>query len=153
MTHRYGAIPILVKTIPAIALVLVACGRAQPPTVVTPNTVAFAPHARQVLPFSDGDARQGRATFVDLQCHVCHRVAGDDSLPVVEGATRGPVLKDLGSVPPEIIGWRIVTQTRHDPEALYDSAMTEAASAMSERQLVDVIAYLRNPIAGRDENQ
>ena len=65
------------------------------------------------------------------------------------GAWDGPLLHDLGKEPAEAVAWRIVTRTNVDAEGIYDTPMAEAASAMTERQLVDLVAYLRNPRAGR----
>lgn len=133
---------------------LVSCST-QPPTVVTPaaDALSLAVHSRQVLPLSTGDPGRGRAAFIDLQCHACHRVAEDDALPIVEDAWEGPLLSELGKESPEAVGWKIVTRTRLGPESIFESPMVESASAMTERELVDVIAYLRDPIAGRDEKQ
>ena len=130
-------------------LLLAACA-AQPPAVVTPDagSLFLAAHSREVLPLSSGDPVRGRAAFIALQCHACHRVAEDEALPAVEGAWEGPVLHDLGNQSPEAVGWTIVTRTRLGPESVFESPMVETAAAMTERQLVDLIAYLRHPAAG-----
>jgi mono/diheme cytochrome c family protein len=133
------------------ALVFLAGCAARNPAVVTPvtGTLFFAAHAQQVLPLSSGDPEHGRAAFIALQCHACHRVAEDETLPVVEGAWDGPVLRDFAKESPEAVGWRIVTRTRLGPESLFESPMVESATTMTERQLVDLIAYLRDPAAGQ----
>ena len=125
------------------ALLAVACTSA-PPMTVTPVTGSFslAAHAQRVPPLSSGDAVRGRQAFLDLRCPACHRVAEDPSL---KGSSSGPLLHDLGKESAEAVGWKIVTQTRLAPDAMYESAMAEAASAMTDRQLVDLVAYLREP--------
>jgi mono/diheme cytochrome c family protein len=117
---------------------------------VTPVSAVplIAPHA-QAIDLSAGDPARGRSAFIALQCHACHRVAEDDSLPKVEEGWEGPLLDELGSESPEVVGWKIVTRTRLAPESIFESPMVESASEMTERQLVDLIAYLRNPAAGR----
>lgn len=127
-------------------LFAVAC-TTQPPAMLTPRTggFAFAAHSIQVSGQSRGDAARGRAAFIDLQCYVCHGVTEDPTLPSFEGAMRGPVLHDLDKRSPEEVGWAIVTRTRLDPESVYETPMAEAASAMTEQQLSDLIVYLRDP--------
>lgn len=90
---------------------------------------------------------RGRKAFLDLQCHACHRVAEDETFPVRKDAWEGPVLRDLDADSAEAVAWKIVTRTELGPD-FDESEMTEAASAMTERQLVDLVAYLRDPAAG-----
>ncbi len=103
------------------------------------------------MSLSSGNAVRGRKAFIDLQCPACHRVAEDETLPVRKDAWEGPLLHDLGAESAEAVGWKIVTRTELGPETLYESEMVESASAMTERQLVDVVAYLRDPAAGAKE--
>lgn len=125
----------------AAGLFAVAC-TTQPPAMLTPRTggFAFAAHSIRV-----SEQSRGRAAFIDLQCYVCHGVAEDPTLPSFEGTTRGRVLHDLGKRSPEEVGWTIVTRMRIDPESVYETPMAEAASAMTEEQLSDLIVYLRDP--------
>lgn len=129
----------------AAALVISACAKAPPATTGTGER-SISTHSQKVLPLTSGDAAAGRKAFVALQCHACHRVAGDDTLPVVEDAWDGPVLHDLGTESEEEVAWKIVTRSGTGPESVFESPMVEHASAMTERQLVDLIAYLRNPV-------
>ena len=130
--------------IPA-ALVLAAACSTNPPQA----PLSAAAHAQPVSRVATGDPVHGRRAFLDLHCNACHRVAEDPSLPRTAVAAEGPLLHDLGRETPETVGWKIVTRTELDPEAIFDSPMTDAASAMTERQLVDLIAYLRDPAAGQ----
>jgi mono/diheme cytochrome c family protein len=129
----------------AFLLCCVACaGRRTPVTTSMTVMPLLAPHAH-AIDLASGDLMRGRGAFIALRCHACHRVAEDPTLPKVEGAWDGPVLANLGALSPEAVAWKIVSQTALDAEAIYDSPMEEAASAMSEQQLVDIVAYLRNP--------
>ncbi len=137
----------------ALSALLAAGCATRTPALVSPaaGVLPAAPHSREVLPLSSGDPARGRIAFIDLQCHACHRVAEDERLPVRSDAWEGPVLHDLGKESAEAVGWRIVTRTELGPEALYESEMVEAASRMTNEQLVDIIAYLRDPAAGAAE--
>ncbi len=133
------------------ALLVGACvARMPPPVQLTPSTGSFrlVAHAQlDTVPLSSGDVVRGRRAFLDLRCHSCHRVAEDPTLPVATDAVEETLLKELGKYPPEAVAWKIVAQTSMDSEAVYDSPMEEPVSAMSERQLVDIVAYLRDPAA------
>jgi hypothetical protein len=133
---------------PLIAILFAAACAGPRAAVVTPVTSSpsISPHGN-TIDLAAGDPAAGRATFVERQCHACHRVPEDASLPVFEGAWDGPVLGDLGDASAEAVAWRIVTRTRLAPESVFESEMVDAASGMTERQLVDLVAYLRRPAA------
>lgn len=134
----------------ATVLCAVSCTYAVP--ALTSRTATFtqvSAHSQHALRLSDGDPVHGRRAFVDLRCHACHRVAEDVTLPDYPGAWEGPLLHDLGKEPAEAVAWRIVTRIDLDPETLFETPMAESASAMTDRQLVDLVAYLRNPRAGK----
>lgn len=126
-------------------LLLAACAMRTPVTFTVHSYVVAAP--------SEGDAAAGREAFIALRCHACHRVAEDPTLPSLEGALLGPVLHDLGKRSPAEVGWAIVTRGRLDPGSAYETEMAEAAAAMTERQLVDVIVYLRDPASATNARQ
>lgn len=129
------------------ALLLAGACAARTPVHLTPSMSvrSIAIHVQEIQPLTDGDAARGRQAFIDLQCHACHRVAEDETLPRIEGAWDGPLLHDLGDASPEAVAWRIVTRTTLDPESVYESPMADSATAMTGRQLIDLVAYLRNP--------
>lgn len=133
---------------------IVCAGNAQTAesTATAPAPKVIAAHSPHPPNVSNGDARQGRKAFTDLQCHACHRVAEDMKLPVFEGAWDGPLLHGLGKEPAEAVAWKIVSRSSQGPESIYESPMAERASAMTEKQLVDLIAYLRDPAAGAKED-
>ncbi|HET7710890.1 MAG TPA: c-type cytochrome [Thermoanaerobaculia bacterium] len=131
-----------------IALLLIAGCAGQPRAHISPM-VSFAPHSYETPELSTGVPARGRQAFIELQCHACHRVAGDPSLPKVEGAPEGRLLRGLCDESAESVAWKIVSRTDMSAESLYDdSPMHESASLMTERQLVDLVAYLRNPTEG-----
>jgi mono/diheme cytochrome c family protein len=137
------------KSVLLSLLVMIGCGG--------PRTMFVAPVASMPLlvahahtaDLSAGDPLRGRAAFIALQCHACHRVAEDDTLPEVEGGWDGPVLENLGAQPPEAVAWKIVAKGELSAEALYDTPMADAASGITDRQLIDLVAYLRNPAAAK----
>jgi mono/diheme cytochrome c family protein len=114
------------------ALLLAACARPAP---------FVAPHAAGI-DLATGDAARGRAAFIDLRCHVCHRVSGDDALPGRDW--QGPVLHDMRDALPETVAWRIVTTTRLAPRSRMQSEMRDTSAEMTRQQLIDLVAYLRS---------
>jgi len=122
----------------------------QPPAIVTPRIggLAFGVHRLQVPEQSGANPARGRAAFIELRCNSCHRILEDPTLPPPDVELQGPLLHDLGKRSPEEVGWAIVTRSSLDPESAYETPMAEAASAMTEQQLADLIAYLRAPALG-----
>ena len=123
-----------------ILLILAACS--------TPVQIRFGAHQSHAPvvaisnpSFGDGDPIAGRRTFIEMQCVDCHRVAEDPALPLGRRTIAGPVLSDLKRYPPHELANRIVSPV--------DREMKDYAQPMNARQLVDVVAYLRNPAAGR----
>jgi len=90
----------------------------------------------------DAVPARGRAAFVDLRCHSCHRVAEDPALPGWEGVWEGPLLHDLGEDTPQAVAQRIVARARRAP-------MAQAGAGLDDGRLADIVAYLRNPRAAR----
>jgi mono/diheme cytochrome c family protein len=136
-----------------IALLLIAGCAGQPRAQISPM-VSFSPHSYETPALSSGVPTRGRQAFIDLRCHACHRVAGDPSLPQVPGAQEGRLLRGLCDESAESVAWKIVSRTEMSAESLHDdSPMHESASLMTERQLVDLVAYLRNPTEGCRDQQ
>lgn len=87
----------------------------------------------------NGDAVAGRANFAKYRCNVCHSLAGQKPEAQVP-------LRDLSRETPEAVANMIVSRTHLAPEALFDEmAMSSAASQLSTRELIDIVAYLRRP--------
>jgi len=95
--------------------------------------------------FADGDAAAGRRLFIDTQCIDCHRVAEDPNLPRGARAIAGPLLAGLDHYAPKDLAVRITSRTTGADEALFDKTMKDYAQPLNAHQLVDLVAYLRNP--------
>jgi hypothetical protein len=101
-----------------------------------------------------GDAEHGRAAFVELRCHACHRVEGVSMpepvavppVPVVLGGTVFRPRTD-GELVSAIVNpsHRIVPR---EPADLVRSGqlsrMGDFSESMSVRQLVDLVAFLQS---------
>jgi cytochrome c553 len=117
----------------------------------TPVPIRFGTHAAAPVvafsspSFADGDPIAGRRTFIDLRCIDCHRVAEDPELPEGRGSMTGPLLSAMNQHPPRYIADRITSRQTGANVDLFDRTMKDYAQPMSARQLVDVVAYLRNP--------
>ena len=93
----------------------------------------------------EGDPVAGRRAFIDLKCIDCHRVAEDPHLPKSGRADSGPMLSGLHRYKPmQIVEMIRSTKTGKDEDYL-GRYMKDYAERMTTRQLVDVVAYLRNP--------
>jgi cytochrome c2 len=105
-----------------------------------------------VLPV--GDAHAGRQAFIDLKCMVCHRVAGDTTLPAPVGAAQGPDLDrtlrgrpvaEVASaiiVPSHSTSVRVSDDVKKQLEAMSLSPMGDFTRTITVRQLADLLAYL-----------
>ena len=93
----------------------------------------------------DGDPVAGRRAFIAVQCIDCHRVAGDPQLPLGRRAIAGPVLSSLDRYTPKDLADRITSRSTGIDEELLERTMKDYAQPMTARQLVDIVAYLRNP--------
>jgi len=92
---------------------------------------------------AEADAVKGRENFVKYRCNVCHSLAGQKPVATVP-------LRDLSREKPEAIANLIVARTHLAPQALFDEmAMSSAASQLSQRELMDIVAYLRLPAQKR----
>lgn len=112
----------------------------------------------------EGNAAAGRQAFLDLQCVQCHRVAGDESLPVPTESVGAPEFNYMQSR--YSAGWLMtaivtpshtISSDRYIPvshqnrpgssiwvEQGADSPMREYAGIMTVRQLIDIVAYLKS---------
>lgn len=93
--------------------------------------------------FEDGDPLAGRRAFVGMQCIDCHRVAEDPALP--RGRRAGLELRGLDRRAPREVARRITSRQTGAGEPLFDRTMKDYAEPMTARQLIDIVAYLRNP--------
>ena len=137
------------KALIIVALALTpAVSAAQSP----PTTVPYQVVNSVVLP--QGDRHAGRQAFVDLKCHVCHRVAGEkDWSPIVE--LEGPLLNSMLQLQtPSDVAAAIIAPSHslsiRTGEAVKAqlskqgmSPMADFSRVMTVRQLADLLAYLR----------
>lgn len=100
-----------------------------------------------------GDPAAGRAAFVELKCHECHRVNGVDfpaptvepPVPVVLGGDV-PHAKTDGDLVTSIINPSHRISGAYKPEDVQrggKSRMPDMTDAMTVHQLVDVVAFLQ----------
>jgi mono/diheme cytochrome c family protein len=94
---------------------------------------------------SDGNTIAGRRAFIAVQCIDCHRVAEDPGLPRGARAIAGPVLENLARATPQELADHIRDSRTGSDQALFDKQMKDYAQMMTARQLVDIVAYLRQP--------
>lgn len=93
----------------------------------------------------DGDPVAGRAAFIAVRCVDCHRVAEDPALPRGARAIAGPVLENIARATPREVADRIRNRSTGRGETLFDKEMSDYAETVTARQLVDIVAYLRQP--------
>lgn len=112
------------------------------------------PKAADPLRLPPGDAARGRTAFVELQCWVCHSVAGwkgeplprptiKPSVPIVLGAetTRPTSMQRINAI---ISPSHKIAQTQW-PERTTSGALSKMGDyndVMTLRQLADVVAFL-----------
>lgn len=125
-----------------LGLLLVGC---QPPP--SPETVSKAGPAFR-LP--RGDAEEGKAAFLKLQCHACHQVAGVE-LPAP--GSKSPITVVLGGEVLKVKTYdELVTSIINPPHIVSDkyrgllvggqTPMPEFNDSMSVAQLIDIVAFL-----------
>lgn len=132
-----------------LLLALAAC-------TTTPVPIRFGVHSHSapIVTFSnpgfaDGDPIVGRRTFIEKQCIDCHRVADDPDLPRGARAVAGPLLTDLNRYTPKDLAGRITSRATGADEELFNRTMKDYTQPLTARNIVDLVAYLRNPKLGR----
>ena len=103
----------------------------------------------------DGDIDRGRATFVRLSCHSCHKVAGvtlpppsaDAEVVVVLGGKVHRV-KTYGQLVTSIIHPSHTFAEGYSPDQIKDeegqSKMTNFNDRMTVQELIDLVAFLQS---------
>lgn len=102
----------------------------------------------------DGDTEKGRAVFVAMRCHACHRVAdldleapvADPPVPVVLGGKVARARTD-GELVTAIVDPSHRLAPGYPPSAVRTgglSRMGEFGDAMTVRELIDVVAFLQS---------
>ena len=93
----------------------------------------------------DGDPVAGRRAFIDLKCIDCHTVAEDPHLPKSGRADSGPILARQDRYKAIELADIIRNTNTGKNEDYLGQVMRDYTQKMTVRQLVDVVAYLRNP--------
>ena len=112
------------------------------------------PRSGAGLRLPDGDVDHGRAVFVAMKCHACHRVAGvdlpepvaDPPVPVVLGGER-PYPRTDGDILTAIVNpsHRIVPAGKAElVQAGGLSRMGDFRDAMTVGELVDLVAFVQS---------
>ena len=102
----------------------------------------------------EGDVERGQQTFVDLQCHACHTIAGMD-LPRLADQSEPPFVELGGRVTQVQTYAELVTSVINPshrlapgyPEALItendESRMPVYNEVMTVQELVDIVTFLQ----------
>ncbi|MBI4519817.1 MAG: cytochrome c [Gemmatimonadetes bacterium] len=156
--------PVL-ATIALSALLALATGCAPPPAgdespaaaAGQPPAVPTAPqYESALLTLPAGDAAAGRQAFQDLHCSACHAVAGEATFEAPVADSQGPVLDSRLSVrtasevaeaivvPSHSISLRVSAELKTRLAGTTLSPMGDFSRAMTVRQLIDLVAYLRS---------
>jgi hypothetical protein len=100
----------------------------------------------------NGDVERGRAAFVELKCHTCHRVVGEDlpaptvepAMPIALGGTVYEIRTD-GYLVTSIINpsHKLVGYPKDQVSTDGESKMPDLTRVMTVRQLVDIVAFLQ----------
>lgn len=100
-----------------------------------------------------GNAAAGREAFVVLKCVTCHTVNGDSSLPAPISANPGPMLRKwkgdvaAGEIMDAVVSpSHQITGGTSDDMAGEVSNMGDFADTMTVRQLINITAYLTEPL-------
>ncbi len=103
----------------------------------------------------EGDIEQGKAAFLELQCHTCHQVAGLDlpaptaepPVPVVLGGEVFEVRTDGYLLTSIIHPSHKIAQGYHKEQmttSTGESRMPDHSDVMTVRQLIDLVAFLQS---------
>jgi mono/diheme cytochrome c family protein len=135
------------RTLPLVLLLLTACGSGAMVQLKFGPKYLAAPKIwfKDNPNLSDGDRVAGRRAFMDARCTDCHRVAGDSGLPLGPRATAEPPLEKLDRYAPKTLYEHILDRNTGKGVELYGREMGVYVERLSARQLVDIVAYLRDP--------
>lgn len=139
-----------------LVLMTIVAGRTAPHATpeASEHAVAYqSQYERVTLVFPRGNPDDGRQAFLDLQCTVCHRVAGEPDFPEPFAANPGPILdRALASRPTRYLAEAMVSPSHSISINVSDelkermdgvlSPMADYSHAMSVRQMIDLLAFL-----------
>lgn len=130
---------------PFLLLLLAACNGLIKVNVGPKYAISRPIYFKDNPTLSDGDRIAGRRAFIDARCTDCHRVAEDPGLPLGPRAVAEPPLTRLDRYKPKELYDLILDRTTGKGVTLYNREMGEYVERLSARQLVDIVAYLRDP--------
>lgn len=125
-------------------------------TAMVPVSVPAQDYETLLVTLPKGDQQAGRRAFVDLKCFLCHRVDGDARFPAPLPESQGPELNrslrarpvaELTSaivVPSHSMSVKTSPAIKKRLETSMQSPMADFSTAMTVRQLADLVAYLRS---------
>jgi len=135
-----------VKRLAPVLLLAAACASGLVKLSLGPKYVRAPPiYFKDNPSLSEGDRVAGRRAFIDSHCIDCHRVAEDPGLPLGPRAVAEPPLAELDRYAPRALYDHIIDRNTGKGVALYNREMGEYVERLSARQLVDIVAYLRDP--------
>ncbi len=115
------------------------------------HAVPDADHQKIDLVIPAGDPQAGREAFIALSCTSCHAVKGDSKLAQPIAAVPVPMLgsaegkKSPGKIASSIVSpSHIVSREVAGATEGELSPMSDLTGAMTVRQLVDLVAYVRS---------
>ena len=113
-----------------------------------------APESARGFRLPDGDPVAGKQAFLDLQCHACHKLPGEELPPISIAAPvtvmlGGPVsrVKTYGELVTAIINPSHKLIRRYPEDEVSsdgETFMPNMNELMTVRQLVDLVAYLQD---------
>jgi cytochrome c2 len=96
--------------------------------------------AAQRITLPEGDARAGKEALRVMQCYACHEIAGS-GLPTPHARLRGtPLGATQSRWSSDSLAAAILAPAHQRPER----QMGDYSEAMTVRQLIDIVAYLKS---------
>jgi mono/diheme cytochrome c family protein len=140
-------VALLKRLAPLLLLLTIACYGGLVKIGLGPKYAGAVPiiYLKDNPSLSEGDRVAGRRAFIDSRCTDCHRVAEDPHLPLGPRAVTQPPLAELDRYAPRALYDHIIDRNTGKGVALYNREMSEYVERLSARQLVDIVAYLREP--------
>jgi len=130
-----------------------ACALAISLAMASMSWAASAPAAPKVpqgwkFTFPQGDAKAGRAVFLEMKCYSCHAIDIPGEKLVARSRGAGPDLNVYSGLPKEYLAESIIKA--HTIVAAPGYTVKEGRAAMGEynhfltvQQLIDIVAFLR----------
>jgi mono/diheme cytochrome c family protein len=113
------------------------------------------PKSARGFSLPDGDAEKGRATYTELQCNACHKIAGIEQLASAEGQPEMSIelggevtrIKTYGELVTSIINPSHRMAQGYSAEYVQDEGVSKMPvynDAMTVAQLTDLVKFLQS---------